>query len=87
MKTVFRSNVGFWEAQTAEGNPEIPPGKMRLSMVRLEVVELDASNTDLNTQFTVAAGLAEESPEHRRLLLGLRDHLVANFGPGNPTKR
>jgi len=82
MKTVFRSINAFWEARTRKSDETIPEGAVRLSTIRFETIELDGSNVDLETEYLILAAMAQQSPEHRRLMLSLRDHLVANFGTG-----
>jgi len=86
MRTVARFQPGFVSADTEKSVKQIPQGKMWLTLVTVEVVELDDTQTDLDTQFSILAALpsmetdVSKSNLLRRALLHTGQHIEANKG-------
>lgn len=71
MKTIFKSPVGFFSADTSESIKQIPEGKLWIHTVTFETYELDAdSDEGKNIQFTIAAALPEQLKEQGDIVKG-----------------
>lgn len=61
MKTIFKSPVGFFSADTSKSVKQIPEGKLWIHTVQFETYELDADSEEgKNIQFTIAAAIPAE---------------------------
>lgn len=78
METIFQTGPGFFAANTAETRPEVPKGKLRVYCVRLEAYDLDDSEDDLDTSFSVLFAKAEGDPQIARTLLTLGETIKGN---------
>lgn len=83
MKSVFKTQNAFWAAESKQANPQVPKGKMWLSTLRLEIVEI-GDDVDMEIEFTILAGLpVDMSPNDaekvKSMLRTLREHLNSNY--------
>ena len=84
MQTVSLTGPGFYAAETNKTNPNIPPNKLRVYQVRVEVVDLECdeanpmASLDADTSFTILFSMGEKNRAVARALTQLRKALNAN---------
>lgn len=88
MKTIFKSPVGFFSADTKKSIAQVPQGKIWINTITFETYELDAdSDEGKNIQFTIAAAIPDElkkqgkiieSNLYRKLLRQIMEHAEQN---------
>lgn len=82
MNIIFKTQPGFFSVYSKKGDPDIPPGKVRLFMASIQVMDI-GEEIDMSTEFSIFAGMQRDmTPEQRRLfckaVLDLAHHIEEN---------
>lgn len=88
MKTIFKSPVGFFSADTEKSVKQVPPGKLWIHTVQVTTYEVDSADGSMdNIEFTIAAALPgqlkEEGEIERGNLLARALRQLAEHYQGN----